>query len=324
MSNHNSYSTAFFIILFFFSTVIPVESQSRQNKKNHNESLLKQNRSDVANQNQISPTVIYGEDNRKDLFEVQNPKMISFAQSTVALIENQKIRHIDESTIELKSRKFGEAYSLCEGEPFREQPTVAFCSGFFIGKDLIITAGHCIRNLQSCKNTKFVFDFALNSSSDSPESVKADQVYNCSQLIHSEVNASGADFAIVQLDREVLNRTSLSLRTSGQIGINENITVIGHPSGLPTKVADGATVRSRANQHFVTNLDTYGGNSGSAVINDNTGDVEGILVRGATDFVYRNGCRASNVCAENGCRGEDVSNISEVLKHLPTSYFSHH
>ena len=69
--------------------------------------------------------------------------------------------------------------------------------------------------------------------------------------------------------------------------------------------------------YFVANLDTYGGNSGSAVFNTDTGLVEGILVRGENDFVYSNGCRVSNVCPAPGCRGEDVTKISELANLIP-------
>ena len=53
-------------------------------------------------------------------------------------------------------------------------------------------------------------------------------------------------------------------------------------------------------------------------INETTGEVEGILVRGETDFVYKNSCRVSNVCADDGCRGEDVTRITDVFDALRT------
>ena len=43
---------------------------------------------------------------------------------------------------------------------------------------------------------------------------------------------------------------------------------MGHPLGLPVKYAANASVRENGvADHFVTNLDSYGGNSGSAVFN---------------------------------------------------------
>ena len=62
----------------------------------------------------------------------------------------------------------------------------------------------------------------------------------------------------------------------------------------------------------MANLDTYGGNSGSAVFNAKTGLVEGILVRGEQDYVQKGDCRVSNVCPADGCRGEDVTKILSV------------
>ncbi len=94
--------------------------------------------------------------------------------------------------------------------------------------------------------------------------------------------------------------------------------VIGHPAGLPTKVSGGAKVRDAGpTGHFVANLDTYGGNSGSAVFNAKTGLIEGILVRGEIDYTWRGGCKVSNTCADDGCRGEDVTKISALSGNIP-------
>src|SRR6185295_6557109 len=96
------------------------------------------------------------------------------------------------------------------------------------------------------------------------------------------------------------------------------IIVIGHPAGLPTKVAGGAAVRDeKPAGYFTANLDTYGGNSGSAVFNAVTGLVEGILVRGENDYVWKGSCRVSNVCTNEGCRGEDVTKVSALADIIP-------
>jgi V8-like Glu-specific endopeptidase len=90
--------------------------------------------------------------------------------------------------------------------------------------------------------------------------------------------------------------------------------VIGHPTGLPTKVSAGANVRSVNDVYFVANLDTFGGNSGSAVFNAETGEIEGILVRGERDYRYNSarGCYVPNTCVNLGCRGEDSTLITNL------------
>lgn len=78
--------------------------------------------------------------------------------------------------------------------------------------------------------------------------------------------ATGEDFAVIKLDRPVAQVAPLAYRQSRMMGAGgENLTVIGHPSGLPLKVAGDASVRSVLPEFLVANLDTYGGNSGSAV-----------------------------------------------------------
>src|SRR5690606_6853870 len=129
---------------------------------------------------------------------------------------------------------------------------------------------------------------------------------SCKEIVAREYT-SQQDYALVRLDRPVRNHRPLTLAQS-QSQSGDGVVVIGHPSGLPTKITDNAVVRSQKGAYFVANLDTYGGNSGSAVFNENTLEVVGILVRGAQDFRYdsQSQCYRSNVCAEDGCRGEDV------------------
>ena len=111
---------------------------------------------------------------------------------------------------------------------------------------------------------------------------------------------------------------TIEIRKEGAIANGTAITVIGHPSGLPTKISGGANVRSTDQQaYFVANLDTYGGNSGSAVFNTMTREVEGILVRGETDYVSNGTCNVSKVCPTTGCRGEDCTRIAELIDLIP-------
>jgi hypothetical protein len=69
---------------------------------------------------------------------------------------------------------------------------------------------------------------------------------------------------------------------------------------------------------FVANLDTYGGNSGSPVFNSETHKVEGILVRGETDFTTIGACTVSMRCPNTGCRGEDCTRITEFAHLIPS------
>lgn len=277
--------------------------------------------------------VIYGNDDRSEARESQARMLRRLADSTVALFPSGGVEIDAESgraklrTSEFKSARVqlpGSPFSvwadLCEDEPFRGQGKGAFCSGSLVAADLILTAGHCITDQADCQDTKFVFGFRADGQGRSPGSVPAGEVYGCSQLVARKLEGGGADWAVVKLDKPVANHTPLRVRREGKPPPGTPLAAIGHPSGLPTKITNGASIR-RDDQggYFVANLDTYGGNSGSAVFNEVTGEIEGILVRGDTDFEYdgERGCAKSARRMNDTGRGEDVTLVSEVLEHIP-------
>lgn len=266
--------------------------------------------------------VIYGEDNRHDLYEVENQSWLTLADSTVALIRSNDIEnHGDISKIISIPYATSNRLPLCPGERFREQNVAAFCSGFLIAKNLVVTAGHCVQTQGSpnsdCTITKFIFGFGITSIGETPETVNTSEVYSCKRVVYAKLSNNGPDFSIVELDRDVMNHKPLTLRQTGVVNPEDSLVVVGHPSGLPTKISDGAQVREVFPTYFRANLDTYGGNSGSAVFNARTGEVEGVLVRGEQDFVAQGNCYVSKVCENFSCRGEDATRVSEILPYLP-------
>jgi len=265
----------------------------------------------------FAPTVIYGDDDRLDYYQVPEDDLRLTADSTVALVRAANLDTQGDVT-NFKTTPYGASMGLCQDEPFFQQETLAFCSGSLVAPDIILTAGHCIRNQAACESTKFLFGFRLNDAVALPKATTSDQVFSCKTLLHTVANPQGEDFALVRLDRAVSHVQPLAYRTSGALIPFDGLRVMGHPAGLPLKVAGGAVVRTvnGANGFLVANLDTYGGNSGSAVFNAVDGRVEGVLVRGEMDYVYKNGCRVSNVCPPEGCRGEDVTLMERVLPEL--------
>jgi V8-like Glu-specific endopeptidase len=263
--------------------------------------------------------VIYGTDDRKDFHDVQNRSdILNDIQSTVALFESDKIRDLGDGTSEITVEKFGDVYNLCPNEKFREQPIGAFCSGFLVAPDIIATAGHCV-NTNDVKNVRFVFGFRMNSPGSPNTKISNSEIYKGESIADRKLTDDGTDWALVKLDRPVQNHPSVKIRKQGKIGDNQKVHVIGHPCGLPLKVAENAFVRDNNNSSYMTcNLDTYGGNSGSPVFNSETHEVEGILVRGETDFEASGNCNISLVCPTTGCRGEDVTRTTEFADLIDT------
>lgn len=259
--------------------------------------------------------VIYGNDNRQDVFEYKSPEVVRLSRSTVALVKSNKFTFSGNQFV-IDDTDFKTKMNLCSGERFAEQPAAAFCSGFLVAPNRIVTAGHCITSASDCEDVRFVFDYKMISKTRAQKTFVSSQIFACKKVLGWKKENAGLDFALIELDRDVTDREPLNLSSNSGLKQKTDLLVIGHPSGLPTKITDDANVRNVLSSagYFTANLDTYGGNSGSAVFNAKTLKVEGILVRGEKDFLEDplTECRSSYKIRNNEGRGEDVTLISLV------------
>jgi subtilisin-like proprotein convertase family protein len=266
--------------------------------------------------------VIYGDDDRRDLYASDvDPQMRKLARSTALLVRRTELQpDADASFSKLDTRPFSEAVGgpMCNDEPFRSQPTVGYCSGFLVGPDTFVTAGHCMRSVD-CSSMAVVFGYGLDSETKDLTRVPNVDVYTCREQVVQVLEAGvGDDFAVIKLDRPVVGRQPLAVRRSGSVAVGDGLTVIGHPMALPTKIAGGRSAVRRVDDRpfFMASLDSYGGNSGSAVFNSRTYEVEGLLVRGEQDLEMEDNCLRSKRCSQDDCRGEDVTRIANVLEYI--------
>jgi len=263
--------------------------------------------------------VIYGTDDRQDVWELTQPADRNDVDCVVALFRNTQVTDNGNGTSTLQTQNFGAARNLCSTERFRDQPIGAFCSGFLVAPDIIATAGHCA-DMSDVTTIRFVFGFRMTDAATAVTVINNSEIYSGVSIIDRQEVGTGPDWALVRIDRPVTNHRIAPIRRTGKIPDAQAVHVVGHPVGLPTKFAGGAAVRDNGPAaFFVANLDTYGGNSGSPVFNSATREVEGILVRGETDFATQNGCRVSLVCPTSGCRGEDVTRATEFANLVPAT-----
>ncbi len=276
-------------------------------------------------QQQQRVKAIYGEDNRQDLSDVSDPILKKYADATAAMISKSKLEKISASEYKIVANLLGDrqfltsggSSALCKDERFLDQPQAANCSGFLVSEDLLITAGHCVTSLSSCNESRWVFDYKVDERSGEVENVGIDSIYRCKEIVSRALTRSGSspdDYALIKLDRAVKGRTPLKFRRSDTAQIGDEVVLIGYPSGLPVKVAQGGVVKSVFDTYFEASIDAFGGNSGSAVINERTGEVEGILVRGREDysFDFNDRCTRATTFLTNTSSFEGVTHITNI------------
>jgi V8-like Glu-specific endopeptidase len=286
----------------------------------------------TATTNQPSSSkVIYGEDDRVEPHTITDAKLLAVSNAVAAMIPASAINEKAQSSVTtswggrsdqsssnaevaIQAPRLSER-GICATERFNDQITAANCSGFLIAEDVLVTAGHCIESQSDCNSYRWVFGYQVGTDGKLAKITK-NEVYECKEIIGRELNSGKrTDFAVIRLDRKVSDRTPMKLNLAGKPVVADEVIVLGHPTGLPQKIAGGAEVKKLANNFFYANLDTYGGNSGSAVINARTYEVEGILVRGLKDYVRAPGsqCSVSNVLSNDIVDAEEVSFISQVF-----------
>lgn len=222
---------------------------------------------------------------------------------------------------------------LCEHEPFRNEIMVAngTGTGFLISPYILVTAGHVIENEADCDSFAAIFDFDESNKTALKGSVTNENIYYCESILKSQLLKDPLlDFSVILLDRPVFGREPL--RLSNKVDLTDTLTMIGHPRGLLQKITNRGTLIREDETHIVSRLDTFPGNSGSPVFNQNH-EVVGILVEGEiTDTTlegeWPEGCWYSKVycddpdsgkfprCTDNEYSGSMLTKSKYVLETL--------
>ncbi len=198
--------------------------------------------------------------------------------------------------VELNANKI----KMCKGVKFYAQPMASSCTTFLVASDLLMTAGHCVISEKVCEEFAFVFDYTAEHNYQSEIFVDPKNIYTCSKVQYSgyveptmDDLISGnervsRDFAIIKLSKKVKNRRPLKAISKWTQREKHPVYTIGTPMGLPLKYSGLGHIipTSIEKNSFVTNLDTFSGNSGSPIFSGKSGKIIGILVSGAEDFNF--------------------------------------
>lgn len=228
------------------------------------------------------PKGIWLTDDRLDYYQVTDEAVKKNAHCTAAICLEKNLIEKKNGFSTIRVKNYGKAFNLCECEPFHYQPVSAgwMCTGFLVKEDIIATAAHCA-NENNVKDLRIVFGYKISAACTPAARAPNENIYKGVEIIGRTYTRSDKqpDWALVRLDRKVEGQAVAKL-SRRSIYHDQPVYVIGHPAGLPLKIAPGAQVCDIDETCFVANLDIYGGNSGSPVFCGDTHEVIGIVVRG--------------------------------------------
>lgn len=234
--------------------------------------------------------VVYGEDDRQDVYAEDGPHGQVATESVVALIPPYLVEPVEGGGYRPHPQKAGDLLQLCEEEQFIDQPSVANCSGVLITEDLVLTAGHCFESGDRCDRYVYAFNYHY-SRRGQPLDITDLDIHGCSNIVARELGTSEdgvwRDFALVRLDRPVDWRRRPVQLAEQAPRLGESVSVIGFPQGLPAKIDTGAIVRGTEAGfgYWYADTDTFGGSSGSPIFNSRL-ELAGILVQGREDYSW--------------------------------------
>jgi len=243
---------------------------------------------------------IYGGNSMQEYYQVP-ARLKKLADSTVAFVHKNNL-YFDpvEKIYRIKnSVKLSVSDYADESEDFSSQSRFSGCSGSYLGKGLVMTAGHCVsgnpEDSDYFGNSYLVFGWKHDQEGASAQNFPVDAVYSIKKIeIRALEGSTGdmnayKDFAVVSMDRDASDRQPLTLETEQTPKVGQKVFTIGYPLGLAVKIndPDQAQIYAVEKNVFITNIDAFGGNSGGPAFDSVTDRIVGIIVTAiGTEYSY--------------------------------------
>jgi V8-like Glu-specific endopeptidase len=173
---------------------------------------------------------------------------------------------------------------------------VRWCSGMLISEDLFLAAGHCFDEEQPFSGWKYPADSNNNRISsveiaknmhvnfnyqfDQQGTIRDEDRYPVVGLV--EHRLGNLDYGIVRLDGKPGKKWGVGELAKADAKLQEVICIIGHPAGVPKRLEAGHATDFQDVRIGYNDLDTLGGNSGSAILGA-SGLIIGVHTNGGCD-----------------------------------------
>jgi hypothetical protein len=233
--------------------------------------------------------IVYGDDDRRELYEQAGDPRAAIADSAVALVPRASLagRRGPELADDVVS--WGDQDGLCPGEPFAEQPVAAFCSGVLVDWDLVLTVAHCVEGIPLDEVALVMGYYYVEPGVLGTSAADVLTPIEVVAQAHGVTRDDAVlDYAWVRLARPAppWRRPAPLRATTHPLVDGESLALMGSAGGTPLKLDFGATVldaRPEQLDYFAADTDTSRGSSGAGAFDPEL-VLAGMLARGGEDF----------------------------------------
>lgn len=271
---------------------------------------------------------VFGVDDRKEATDAKGFE--DYVRATAVMVPKSSFRNnrIYGGTLRQRLATVFGSSKFDPNVKFLDQPAVAQCTGFLIAPDILVTAGHCVLDMNTAKDFYWVFDYTNNLKYNSEEKyveVKPENIFEVKEVMEAEDNdddyLKSKDYSVLRLTKES-GRKPYRFRTSGKVESGTRVFTVGTPTGLPLKLSENSrVVNTSPETWFMSDTDVFPGNSGGPVF-DPAGWIEGILVRTAAqtlsdgeltaDYMYDEACDCIKTVEFNEVTGTAGSQAHKI------------
>ncbi|MCP4165732.1 MAG: trypsin-like serine protease [Chloroflexi bacterium] len=192
-----------------------------------------------------------------------------------------------------------------------------WCTGTLISENLFLSAGHCfdqtgggwqrpqingtndiIPSSEIATNMHVNFNYQVDANGN----LQAPVVFAVQELV--EYRLGGLDYAILRLAGSPSQAFGIGDVAQADAAEQNMLCIIGHPAGVPKRIEAGPLTSFSGDRVQYNDIDTLGGNSGSAIWHSPSGEIVGVHTNG--------GCTTGGAGSNSGVR------ISRILEESPT------